>query len=123
MILIRRLGTTFILLLCVVFLVCYALTRFVARDFEPVLLPSLSSIISLFAFPAKFDSEYQWDNIKAGEHCLRYSTREYTSRLVQVRGDHDSIEAIKACRETPGEIHGRQLKSDWCQDLVRCHDA
>ena len=118
MMLVRRLGTTFILLLCFVFLVCYAFARFASCRF---LFPWLSSAISLAGFPTEFiqlESQYQWENLRPGEHCLRFATREYTSRLVQVSGPHDSAEAMKACHETPVEIHSRQLRSDWCQDLV-----
>jgi hypothetical protein len=125
MLLIRRLGTTFILLLFVVVWVCYAFTRFLGCEYELV-LPTLSSIISLTGLPIKYiplDSQYQWDGVRPGEHCLRYATREYTSRLVQVGGLHDATDAMRACHETPVAIHGRQLKSDWCQDLVRSCDA
>jgi hypothetical protein len=57
-----------------------------------------------------------WEGLKGGEHCLRYATREYTARL-----STDGIyqEAMRACKETPTEIHGRLLQTDFCQDLVR----
>jgi len=119
MLLIRQLGTTFIILLCVVVSLCYSITRFVGCELELVLSPTLWQT----GFKAKIiDTQYQWDIIRPGEHCLRFATREYTSRLVQVRGLHDSTEAMRACHETPVKIHGRQLKSDWCQDLVRSYD-
>lgn len=57
-----------------------------------------------------------WEGLKGGEHCLRYATREYTARLsTNLMGK----EAMKACKETPTEIHGRLVHTDFCQDLVR----
>lgn len=99
----RRLGATFILLLCAIVSLCYAFTRFLSCELE-------------------LTSQYQWDIIRPGEHCLRYATREYTSRLVQVSGLQDPPEAMRACHETPVQIHRRLLKPDWCQDLVRSRD-
>ena len=60
-----------------------------------------------------------WEGLKGGEHCLRYATREYTARLsTNLIGQ----EAMKACKETPTEIHGQLLLTDFCQDLVRFQD-
>lgn len=61
-----------------------------------------------------FPADNIWVGMKAGEHCLRYATRQYTARISQVRGG-DS--AMKACKETPVEIHGKVLFTDFCQDL------
>lgn len=57
-----------------------------------------------------------WESLKGGEHCLRYATREYTARLLT---NAIGQEAMKACKETPAEIHGRLVQTDFCQDLVR----
>ena len=57
-----------------------------------------------------------WEGLKCGEHCLRYATREYTARLMT---NAIGQEAMRACKETPAEIHGRLLLTDFCQDLVR----
>ncbi|PPQ76666.1 hypothetical protein CVT26_013959 [Gymnopilus dilepis] len=66
-----------------------------------------------------------WENLKAGEHCLRYATREYTARL-QVQVSDDSFpelpepqaqDMLKLCRETPVRIHGRERWTSFCQDL------
>jgi hypothetical protein len=56
-----------------------------------------------------------WEGLKGGEHCLRYATREYTAKLVNIPSDAD---ALKTCRETPVGIHGAALFPDFCQDLV-----
>jgi len=55
-----------------------------------------------------------WEGLKGGEHCLRYATREYTARLST---NTTGQEAMRACKETPTEIHGRLLLTDFCQDL------
>lgn len=57
-----------------------------------------------------------WEGLKGGEHCLRYGTREYTARLST---NAIGLEAMRACKETPIEIHGQLLHTDFCQDLVR----
>jgi len=57
-----------------------------------------------------------WEGLKGGEHCLRYATREYTARLST---NAVGQEAMRACKETPAEIHGQLLLTDFCQDLVR----
>lgn len=57
-----------------------------------------------------------WEGLKGGEHCLRYATREYTARLST---NAIGQEAMRACKETPTEIHGRLLQTDFCQNLVR----
>ena len=64
----------------------------------------------------KFSTENVWVGMKAGEHCLRYATRQYTARISEVHGG-DS--AMQACKDTPVEIHGNVLFTDFCQDLVR----
>lgn len=55
-----------------------------------------------------------WEGLKGGEHCLRYATREYTARLST---NAIGQEAMRACKETPTEIHGRILQTDFCQNL------
>jgi len=55
-----------------------------------------------------------WEGLKGGEHCLRYATREYTARLSTNAIDQ---EAMRACKETPTEIHGQFLQTDFCQNL------
>lgn len=64
----------------------------------------------------QFSTENVWVGTKAGEHCLRYATRQYTARISEVRG---SDSAMKACKDTPMEIHSKVLFTDFCQDLVR----
>jgi hypothetical protein len=61
-------------------------------------------------------TENVWVGMKGGEHCLRYATRQYTARISDVRG---SDSAMKACKDTPVEIHSKVLFTDFCQDLVR----
>jgi len=112
---IRRLGVTFILLLSTVALVFYAFTSVLTHSFP--MSPMLTTIQSLSVSFVQYESGYGWDTIRPGEHCLRYSTREYTSRLLLLQGTHNSTAAMKACREIPVEIHGRLLKSNWCLDL------
>ena len=56
-----------------------------------------------------------WEGLKGGEHCLRYATREYTAKLINIPSGAD---ALKTCRETPVGIHGASLFPDFCQDLV-----
>ncbi|KAH9483327.1 hypothetical protein JR316_0005433 [Psilocybe cubensis] len=60
-----------------------------------------------------------WYGLKGGEHCLRYSTREYTAKLT-VGPSMDTIGQegmIQLCKETPTVIHNRKLFTDFCQDL------
>lgn len=64
----------------------------------------------------KFSTENVWVGMKAGEHCLRYATRQYTARISEVRGGDN---AMQACKDTPVEIHGNVLFTDFCQNLVR----
>jgi hypothetical protein len=64
----------------------------------------------------KISTENVWVGMKAGEHCLRYATRQYTAQISEVLG---SDSAMKACKDTPVEIHGKVLFTDFCQDLVR----
>ncbi|KAF9560030.1 hypothetical protein CPC08DRAFT_723561 [Agrocybe pediades] len=62
------------------------------------------------------ESEGLWQGLKGGEHCLRYATREYTARLSTI----ESISRegmMRLCRETPVEIHGKVMHTDFCQDL------
>jgi hypothetical protein len=49
---------------------------------------------------------------------MRYATREYTARLktIDLPAGED---AMKACRDTPVEIHGEVLYTNFCQNLVR----
>ncbi|CAA7268733.1 unnamed protein product [Cyclocybe aegerita] len=61
-----------------------------------------------------------WENLKGGEHCLRFATREYTARLSLSESANTAAsrqEMMRACRDTPVEIHGRLLSTDFCQDL------
>jgi len=58
--------------------------------------------------------EPSWEGLKGGEHCLRYATRQYTARLSDRLVGQDMI---KVCKETPVEIHGDLLYTDFCQDL------
>jgi len=64
----------------------------------------------------QFSTENVWVGMKGGEHCLRYATRQYTARISEVRG---SDSAMKACKDTPVEIHNKVVFTDFCQDLVR----
>ncbi|KAF9478455.1 hypothetical protein BDN70DRAFT_808781 [Pholiota conissans] len=59
--------------------------------------------------------EPSWEGLKGGEHCLRYATRQYTARLSDVPAGQESM--LRACKETPVEIHSRVLYTDFCQDL------
>ncbi|KDR71122.1 hypothetical protein GALMADRAFT_144187 [Galerina marginata CBS 339.88] len=59
-------------------------------------------------------NEASWEGLKGGEHCLRYLTREYTAKLV---GGAVGQDMMKLCKDTPAEIHGRLLFTDFCQDL------
>lgn len=59
-----------------------------------------------------------WENLRGGEHCLRYGTREYTAKLGNVPTGYD---ALHGCRETPVSIHGVKLSTpNFCDDKVRC---
>jgi len=72
--------------------------------------PSFPNIDSSHGVPAPST----WEGLKGGEHCLRYATREYTARLST---NTIGQEAMRACKETPTEIHGRILQTNFCQDL------
>lgn len=126
-ILIRRLGCTFITFLSGIIIFFIIVDK--ALLAENLLV--LSTRFSMFQvkdkeqalpFPStRFlldEYEYAWDNIKPGEHCLRYATREYTARLLHVSGSSSPSEAMRACKETTIEIHGKVMKTDWCLDLV-----
>ncbi|KAH6869738.1 hypothetical protein BKA70DRAFT_1451811 [Coprinopsis sp. MPI-PUGE-AT-0042] len=54
-----------------------------------------------------------WENLRPGEHCLRYSTRDYTAILAGV----PYRETFGTCRETAAEIHGAERLPNFCQDL------
>lgn len=125
--LIRRLGITFVLLLSIVSGVCLALTGVLSHPFA-IDLPSHLSNAQILFIPftriledLESESKYGWDSLRRGGNCLRYSTREYTARLVQLSGPSNLTEAMSTCRDLPIEIHGQLLKSDWCQDLVCTH--
>ncbi|PPQ66827.1 hypothetical protein CVT24_008686 [Panaeolus cyanescens] len=55
-----------------------------------------------------------WENLRPGEHCLRYATREYTARLANAP---PGAEGFRACKTTPVIIHGREMLPTFCQDL------
>lgn len=79
-------------------------------SFTPIFLnPSLEISIT---------DGYSWEPLHSGEQCLRFATREYTSKLVTPGWPFNATEAMKACREIPFEIHGKALTTSWCQDLV-----
>ncbi|KAJ3498757.1 hypothetical protein NLJ89_g10178 [Agrocybe chaxingu] len=66
------------------------------------------------------DLQASWESLKGGEHCLRFATREYTARLSLSESANTAAsrqEMMRACRDTPVEIHGRSLSTDFCQDL------
>ncbi|KAF5309130.1 hypothetical protein D9619_012785 [Psilocybe cf. subviscida] len=81
-----------------------------------------SSIRGLFTSPNEppqtptSDVNAAWEYLKGGEHCLRYATREYTALLktVDLPAGEDPM---KACRDTPAEIHGVVLYTNFCQNL------
>lgn len=54
-----------------------------------------------------------WENLRPSEHCLRYSTRDYTAILVGL----PYRETVGTCRETTVEIHGSERLPDFCQNL------
>jgi len=57
-----------------------------------------------------------WEGLEAGEHCLRYATREYTAILTHVPAGFDALEE---CRKKPIEVHGRFVIPSRCEDQVR----
>lgn len=68
--------------------------------------------------PSSGSDAAAWESLKGGEHCLRHATREYTARLktVDLPAGEDPM---RACRDTPVEIHGQVLYTNFCQNLVR----
>ncbi|KAJ7646517.1 hypothetical protein FB45DRAFT_890666 [Roridomyces roridus] len=57
---------------------------------------------------------FAWDGIVAGRTCLRYGTRQYTARIVNIPREYDPL---KACSETEVDIHGVKMASPhWCED-------
>jgi hypothetical protein len=57
-----------------------------------------------------------WEGLEAGEHCLRYGTREYTAILTHVPAGFDALEE---CRNIPIEVHGKFILPSRCEDQVR----
>lgn len=64
------------------------------------------------------DVNAAWEYLKGGEHCLRYATREYTARL-RTSDIAAGEDPMKACHNTPVEIHGEVMYPNFCQNLVR----
>lgn len=59
-------------------------------------------------------AEPTWENLKGAEHCLRFATRQYTARLLNVPSNTSSLQV---CRQTPAEIHGITMVPHFCRDL------
>ena len=57
-----------------------------------------------------------WEGLEAGEHCLRYATREYTAILTHVPA---GLDALEECRKKPIEVHGNFVIPSRCEDQVR----
>ncbi|KAJ3537632.1 hypothetical protein NMY22_g5513 [Coprinellus aureogranulatus] len=58
--------------------------------------------------------EATWEHLKGAQHCLRYATRQYTARLVNIPS---GVPGVKACRETSALIHGVDILPHFCEDL------
>jgi hypothetical protein len=61
----------------------------------------------------------RWQDPRPDEHCLRYGTRRYTSKLENVP---EGYSKLKACHETQAWINGRWTTPSQCDDQVRRHD-
>ncbi|KAJ7203513.1 hypothetical protein GGX14DRAFT_461393 [Mycena pura] len=57
---------------------------------------------------------FYWEDLRADQHCLRYSTRQYTARVANVPRQYDPVQA---CKETAIEINGLKIHSP-----VQCED-
>ncbi|KAF9445812.1 hypothetical protein P691DRAFT_244828 [Macrolepiota fuliginosa MF-IS2] len=55
-----------------------------------------------------------WENLKRGEHCLRYKTREYTAKSV---GQNRGPAAMEECRRSRAQIHDIELRPTFCENL------
>ncbi|TFK38858.1 hypothetical protein BDQ12DRAFT_604785 [Crucibulum laeve] len=53
-----------------------------------------------------------WSNLQQDPHCLRYGARKYSAKLEHVP---ESYNPIKACRQTPIAIHGREILPTHCE--------
>ncbi|KAJ7711999.1 hypothetical protein B0H14DRAFT_3019760 [Mycena olivaceomarginata] len=49
-------------------------------------------------------AKFYWEDLGADQHCLRYSTRQYTARVANVPRQYDPVQA---CKETAIEINDR----------------
>jgi hypothetical protein len=56
-----------------------------------------------------------WENVKRGEHCLRYKTREYVAKSM---GAGRGQAGIEECKRSPAQIHDVELKPSFCENLV-----
>ncbi|KAH6869591.1 hypothetical protein BKA70DRAFT_367282 [Coprinopsis sp. MPI-PUGE-AT-0042] len=73
----------------------------------------LSALAAIRDVVQKQDKQAYWENLRPGEHCLRYSTRDYTAILAGV----PYRETVGTCKETAVEIHGAERLPNFCQDL------
>ncbi|TEB23910.1 hypothetical protein FA13DRAFT_1639271, partial [Coprinellus micaceus] len=55
----------------------------------------------------------RWQDPRPDEHCLRYGTRRYTSKLENVP---EGYSKLKACHETQAWINGRWSTPSQCDD-------
>ena len=62
----------------------------------------------------------RWQDPQPDEHCLRYGTRRYTSRLENMPEGYNKL---KACHETQAWINGRWSTPSQCDDQVRGRDG
>jgi hypothetical protein len=61
-------------------------------------------------------AKFYWEDLGADQHCLRYSTRQYTARVANVPRQYDPVQA---CKETAIEINGvKILNPVQCEDRV-----
>jgi len=54
-----------------------------------------------------------WDNLEPKPSCSGYGIREYSARLMNIPSFTDGL---KACKETPIEIHNTTVAPDRCED-------
>ncbi|KAJ7795904.1 hypothetical protein B0H14DRAFT_3495369 [Mycena olivaceomarginata] len=59
-------------------------------------------------------AKFYWEDLGADQHCLRYSTRQYTARVANVPRQYDPVQA---CKETAIEINGVKILNP-----VQCED-
>lgn len=57
-----------------------------------------------------------WENVRRGEHCLRFKTRKYTAKSI---GNHRGRAGMEECKASSAHIHGVELRPTFCEDLVR----